>query len=433
MQRSLAARIDAERALRFAHPSGLIELKISEDALQNFQLRIDRLIAVMPSGLVVAHPQNTDIPVLDFRKHFETNPGGLQIDLAVPLSRPHAADVVDDLEDATPWRTARRYRVQMQKLLDENSGGEETTEVVRRVNAHLRIAGEPIEDLEVLPLVRLVLGVDEAGGGIPRHQEGWMPVCLVLSGSSSLERLVRDLSQQIEASRSDLAAKMSTAAYEVDNLQGGQIEQFFRLRTLSRFAVRLGSMCQGAQAASPLSAYTEMVECLAELRALSPGRDEGPIPAYNHQAIGSVFNELDKRIRKLLPGAVAQRFVKYDFTQAEGQFQAEIAPDAFGRAVGWYLGVSANMDANVLNQTVENIDNFRLLPPTMARRLVRGVPLEYDRVGSPSLPSRPGLYFYKLDTSDLKWTAIKDAAAAVVNFAEADEVDWKMSLYATLP
>lgn len=432
LQRGLLARLDAERSMGFAHPYGLVECDISEDALANFQVRIDRLSAVMPSGLVVRHPDDAEIPVLDFKEAFEESGGHLDIRLGVPVSRSCGANVVDDLDDAAPHKHMRRYRVALRELVDENSGDESSTEVVRRVNARLVIQGEPTEDMETIPLARLVLGVGD-GSGVPKQDPRFIPPCIVLAGSDRLTRLVRDLSQQIEASRADLAAQMAAAGMEIDNLQGRQIEQFFRLRTLSRFAVRLGAVAQYAKAAPPFEAYREMIECLAELRSLSPGRDEGAPALYNHDDLGGVFLDLDKRIRGLLPGQVAERYIKYDFRQEQDQYLVELPAEAFARGVVWYLGVQTNQDAREVNEIVENKDNFRLLPPSLARRLIWGVPLEYDRVGSPHLPGRAGLHFYKLDVTDRKWEAIKSASAAVANFAEAGDSDWRLAIYATVP
>jgi len=431
-QRGLLARLDAERSMRFAHPYGVVECLISEDALDNFQLRIDRLTAVLPGGLIVRHPDDAEIPVLDFKKAFEEAGGKLEIRLGVPVSRSHGANVVDDLHENAPHKQMRRYRVDLRDLIDENTGENGSKEVVRRVNARLVIEGEPTEDMETIPLTQLVLGVGE-GGGLPKQDPRFIPSSLVLAGSWRLHRLVRDLAQQIEASRADLAAQMSAAGMEIDNLQGRQIEQFFRLRTLSRFAVRLSALAQYAKAAAPFEAYREMVECLAELRALSPGRDEDQIPAYEHDDLGPLFLDLDQRIRGLLPGSVAERFIKYDFKKDQDQYQVELPAEAFARGVVWYLGVQTNQDAREVNEVVENKDNFRLLPPSLARRLIWGVPLEYDRVGSPHLPGRAGLHFYKLDVTDRKWEAIKSASAAVANFAEAGDSDWRLAIYATVP
>jgi type VI secretion system protein ImpJ len=432
LQRGLLARLDAERAMRFAHPYGVVETLISDDALDNFQVRVDKLVAVMPSGLVVRHPDDAEIPVLDFKKAFEESGGKLEIRLGVPVSRPHGANVVDDLNETAPHRHMRRQRVALRDLVDENTGEGASKEVVRRVNARLVIEGEPTEDMETIPLARLVLGVGE-GGGLPKQDPRFIPPSLVLAGSGRLTRLVRDLAQQIEASRADLAAQMAAAGMEIDNLQGRQIEQFFRLRTLARFAVRLSAIAQYARAAAPFEAYSELVECLAELRALSPGRDEQMVPEYKHDALGALFLDLDQRIRGLLPGQVAERFIKYDFKKEQDQYQVELPAEAFARGVVWYLGVQTNQDAREVNEVVENKDNFRILPPSLARRLIWGVPLEYDRVGSPHLPGRAGLHFYKLDVTDRKWEAIKSASAAVANFAEAGDSDWRLAIYATVP
>ena len=51
MQRNLTESTATERKLAYAYPYGVVESKLSSDALENMLLQFDSLRAVMPSGL----------------------------------------------------------------------------------------------------------------------------------------------------------------------------------------------------------------------------------------------------------------------------------------------------------------------------------------------------------------------------------------------
>jgi predicted component of type VI protein secretion system len=59
MQRELLDASWRERRMTWMFPYGVIELKLSTDALENMLVRIDRLRAVMPSGIEIDIPGRT--------------------------------------------------------------------------------------------------------------------------------------------------------------------------------------------------------------------------------------------------------------------------------------------------------------------------------------------------------------------------------------
>ena len=76
MQRQLIEQFIGERRIAFPFPYGLIDAKISADALENMLVRFDRLRVVMPSGLEVRVPDGADLPPLDIRQAFQGSSGG---------------------------------------------------------------------------------------------------------------------------------------------------------------------------------------------------------------------------------------------------------------------------------------------------------------------------------------------------------------------
>lgn len=74
--------------------------------------------------------------------------------------------------------------------------------LIRRLNARL-LDGDDRTDLETLPIVRIKHGSGH-GVGLPTPDRSFLPACMRLSGSAVLRELVRDLANQVEASRKEL-------------------------------------------------------------------------------------------------------------------------------------------------------------------------------------------------------------------------------------
>ena len=68
---------------------------LSTDALENMLVRLDRLRAVMPSGLEVDVPGNADVPALDIKRVFQASTGSFVIGLGVPLWQVARANTVE--------------------------------------------------------------------------------------------------------------------------------------------------------------------------------------------------------------------------------------------------------------------------------------------------------------------------------------------------
>src|SRR6185295_4706473 len=110
LQRQMQHLVASERRVRSAYPYGVVEARLSPDALENMLVQFDRLRVIMPSGLEVNIPENADLPALDIKQAFAAGSGGFRVSLGVPLWYGSRANAVDqDAPDG--WRTKRLYRI----------------------------------------------------------------------------------------------------------------------------------------------------------------------------------------------------------------------------------------------------------------------------------------------------------------------------------
>lgn len=447
-QRLFVDRAQEERRLSWAYPYGVVEARLSPDAIENMLVRFDRLRVVMPSGIEVDVPGDADLPPLDIKAPFQAGGEAFTVYLGIPLYYPNRANVIEPTAEGAgnggavaarrdDWRVNRLYRVAETELRDENTGQNPQPAQIRRVNARLLLDGDDRTDLEVLPVIRIAHGTGQ-GVGLPRQDPSFLPPCMLLSGSPVLSELVRDLANQVEASRKELVSQTIRGGFSVDTMRGAQFEQVLRLRTLNRFSVRLAPLASTA-GVTPFVAYQELRELLAELAALQPDKDNDAfnVPAYDHDNPAIAFTELSRKLRARLRGTVSAKFLQVAFVR-EGRIAAvSLTDEHLKQPNEYFLGIQTKEDPRAVTAVVEDADRFRLLVKSVAvqNQRIWGVKLAEERNPPIELPAHVGLNYYRLlrNESARMWERIVAEKAMAVHWPELVNSDFAMTLYMTVP
>jgi type VI secretion system protein ImpJ len=432
MQRNLLEKVASERRLGWAYPYGLIEAKISSDALENLLIQFDRLRVIMPSGVEVNFPESADVPALNIKTIFEGSSASFNILLGVPLWYATQANAIErgGMED---WRVKRMYRVVETEWADENTGENPQPLLTRKINARLLLPDDDRSDLEVIPLLRIAHAAGE-DVGLPRQDPGFVPACLVLNGSPVLREMVRDLANQVEASRSELVTQITRGGFSIDQIRGLQIEQIMRLRTLNAYAGRLPHMVP-APNLSPFEIYLELRGLLGELTALSPDRDLYEVPPYDHDNPLVCFSDLCTKIRGLLRGTVAPSFIKVDLNREGKLMVAELTEEHLTRPNEYFLGIKTQQDPRMLGRLVEDADKFKLMARTLAHQRIWGIRLAEERHPPLELPAATDLHYFRLMRADSTrmWERIKQEKSVAVRWEGIEASDFELALYMTVP
>lgn len=451
MHRDMLEGAWRERRLAWAFPYGVIDLRLSTDALENMLVRVDRLRAVMPSGVEVDVPGNADIPALDIKRVFQASSGSFLIGLAVPVWQGARANTVDGGGGGLPGaggaarralqeeaKVKRLYRVAEMSRPDENTGDNAQPVMVRRLNARLVVEGEDMTDLEVLPLLRIMHAAEEQT--LPRPDPSFIPPCMVLGGNPTLRNVVRDLANAVDATRKELVNQMTRGGWVTENLRGPQLMMVMRLQTLNRYAATLAPLVSGgvgvAGAMSPFDAYLMMRELQAELAALSPDRDPFEGPKYDHDNPGPVFMDLDRRIRPLLRGDVQKRFLQVPFVKDGAAISCGLTEEHLTQPNAYFVGIKTKTDAAVLAKLIEDQDKFKLMPKSMVKLNIYGVKLVEDRHPPLELPSASNLHYFRVELaqSQKMWERAAGEKALAIRWPELEPLEYEdISLYMTVP
>jgi type VI secretion system protein ImpJ len=432
MQHQLLNRHAEERRLTWEYPYGVIESRLSLDRLENMVVGFDRLHVVMPSGAVIDVPNTTDLPTLDIKHALTASSGSLTILLGIPQ---WSTDRANTIEGDNNWRDRRMFRIRKIDRPDENTGQNLQPVLVRRVNARLLLEDDDQTDMEVLPILRIGYATGE-NVSLPKQDPTFVPPCMVLSGSTSLREMVRDLSNQVEASRAEQRIKLTSAGFDIGNMRGAQFVQMLRLRTLSRYGARLTALWS-APGVTPFDIYIEFRELLAELSALQPDRDLYDVAKYDHDNPAIAFQELNRKIRPLLKTEREDTWVKVDFRKEGRVLVAELTDDHLTKPNQYFLGIRTSQDPRQLARLVEDKDQFKLMPLSLADKKIWGVRLVEDRNAPLVLPAQTGLCYFRLarEDSDRIWDRVKAEKKVSLNWPNLESADFRdaVSLYMTFP
>lgn len=454
MQRDLAEVASRERRLNWAFPHGVVDCRVSTDALENMLVRVDRLRVVMPSGVEVDVPGNTDLPALDIKRVFEASSGNFVVSLAVPLWQSGRANTVDPSAQGGAGggaggaarravqeesRVKRLFRIAETTRPDENTGENAQPVLLRRLNARLVVEGEDTTDMEVIPLIAVAHAADEQT--LPRQDPSFVPPCMVVSGSATLRNLLRDLASALEATRKEIVNQMTRAGFVPENLKGPEMLMLLRLRTLSKWSARMGTLFSGGSggpgAVPVFEAYMELRELLADLAALSPERDPFDAPRYDHDNQGVVFMDMDRKIRGLLKGDLKGKFLSQAFVPDAGALTCPLTEEFLTQPNGYWIAIRTKMDPTVLGRLVTDGDRFKLMPKSLVKQAyVYGIPLDEDRHPPLGLPSANNLHYFRVNVGkgQTMWTRAGSEKSLAVRWPENEAFEYdEVLLYMTLP
>jgi len=431
MQHQVNEKFATERRLAMPYPYGLVDYRLSSDALENMLVQFDRLRVLMPSGLIVDVPENAELPALDIKDAFESTSAPFTIHLGVPLWYASRANTIERGSTADA-RVKRLFRVHDVEWFDENSGENPQPVLVRRINSRLMFEDEDRTDMEVLPLVRISHATDQ-DVGLPRQDPAFIPPCFVLNGSPILRDQVRDLAHQVEATRGELVNQIMRRGFSFDTIRGDQFEQVLRLTILNRFAGNLRQLVQ-APLITPFEMYLELRALLSHLAALYPEDDQYAVADYDHDNPGVCFLELMAKIRRLLRGKGPIPVLKVPFKLEGNVLVANLTEEHLTKPNEYFLGIKTKQDPAELVKLIENRDEFKLMARTLADRAIWGILLDEERFPPFGLPAERGLHYFRLLRAESRrmWDRIGQEKSMAIRFTGVETADYAVTLYMTM-
>jgi len=260
-----------------------------------------------------------------------------------------------------------------------------------------------VGDYELIPLANL-----ERDGDKIWLSDQFIPPCVSLSGSETLNKLVREMGRQLEAYKRERG--IHTAEFGTRDMV-----YLLALRSLNRYVPLLTHLTE-TKRIHPWSLYAVLRQLVGELSSFSSevsvtGEVEDGtrlLPDYNHRNLWECFSGAKTLVTRLLdeitagPEYVIQ--LMYDGTY----FAADLPPKIFEGRNRFYLVLETEIDPKNILQTMGNIAKLgsRQALPILIARSLSGIKLKHLETPPQELPRRAHSIYFQIDHHSDQWEQV---------------------------
>ncbi len=300
---------------------------------------------------------------------------------------------------------------------------------VRRLSFALKIFWETetgeLGDYQLIPLAQL-----EKFGAEIRLSGDFIPPCIALSASTSLQKLGEEIRDQVTARAYQLEEHKSRRGVQTAEFGSRDMVYFLALRSINRY-VPLLFHCTAAERTHPwhlygilrqlageLTTFSEQVSVLGEL----PNGDV-KIPDYNHRDLWNCFSSAQDMITHLLDEITAGPEYVIRLVSDGAYFAAELKPSIFEGRNRYYLAVRTDADPKSVLQSLEDLAKLssRDLMHMLVTQALPGITLEYLQVPPQELPRRAHTAYFRIDHHGEQWASVAKTRAIALYWHSAPE------------
>jgi len=321
--------------------------------------------------------------------------------------------VLPNLENIAQVPTRFVTTADPEGVKDLHAGGPDGR--VKRLYYALKIFWEnevpQLGDYVLLPLAQL-----ERVGGEIRLSENFIPPCLTTSGSESLQKLTKEIRDQMAGRSHQLEEYKSQRGIQTAEFGTRDMVYLLALRSLNRYVPLLFHMLESGrihpwfvygilrQMVGELSSFSGRVNVLGEIK--TGGR---PLPPYDHRHLRDCFSAAQALISQLLDEITAgpEYIIRLIFDGT--YFAAELAPAIFEGRNRFYLVLKTEEDPKLVLQslmTAAKLSSRESLPILIARALP-GIGLEHLANPPQELPRRASCIYLQIDHHNDQWASVR--------------------------
>jgi len=397
---------------------GLRAIKISREALANYQIEVQTCHARMKDGTVVALDAGQGPGRVDLKPAFE-KAGEVTVFLAIPNLALGRANIAAGEEPGE-----HRYLATELSLPDESVGGNDQPVGLRDFRVRLALSTEELSGHELLPVARIKrAGEAEA---TPQLDDDYIPPLLAIDAwpplSLDIVRAIYDIiGEKIEV----LAQRVVERGVTLSSQEPGDLDDLFMLTTLNAASGSLRCLAF-ASGIHPLLAYTELCRLVGQLSIFGEQRRPPEIPLYDHDDLARIFKWIKLTLEQLIGGRKKLEYEQRFFQGTARGMQVAIDPKWLHSGWDWYVGVLAE---NISEQQCRDL----LRPGSLDWKMgssqqvdlifQHGIPgvRQKELLQPPrALPSRQGWVYYEVekDPDNAAWKDVLATQTLALRFKE---------------
>ncbi len=307
---------------------------------------------------------------------------------------------------------------------------------VRSIRYAIRVFWETekdrLGDYEIIPVAQLERrGEDIVLSGT------FIPPSLTLSSSKQLEKVIREIRDQIAAKGFQLEGYKRDRGIQTTDFGSRDMVYLLALMTLNRYLPLLYLMTETSQE-HPLTAFGLLKQIIGELSGFSEkynwagdSTDE-VFPKYQHAGLGACFLKAQSVITSLLDEITAGPEYVYGLIYDGTYYSADLPASIFEGKNRFYLVIQSSADAKTMANSIQagaKISSRESLPILIVRALP-GVTLKKLDRPPQELPRRSGAIYYQLDHNTDQWANVFKGKNIAL-FWDSAPADLKVELMVT--
>jgi len=364
---------------------GIGGVEIQETELDTFSFRLlkgeflfpDNTHVVYP-GNAVAEPRTFDDAWVEGGKPFTVFAGVKKLSEVS-----ENVTVLEKMEDFQDVSTRFVAAANPEDVPDLYQGG--TTAQVKSLFYLIKIFWETetaqLGDYSLIPIAQ----IERSGDGV-RLSEQFAPPCLMMSGSGLLQKLVKEVYDQVSSRGHQLESYKRDRGIHSAEFGARDMVYLLALRTIGRYVPVLSHLTESGQM-HPWNVYAVLRQLVGELSSFS-GQvnmigelEDGTslLADYDHQNLWGCFSSAQAVITRLLDEITAgPEYViplDYDGTYYTG----ELSPDVFDGRNRFYMIFATDEDPQTVLQALESFAKLgsRESLPLLIARSLPGIKLEH--------------------------------------------------------
>ena len=403
---------------------GLESLEIDERALSVGQLRVTRIIGVLPEGTPVAVGPHLDdvIPPRPIAPS-ALPPSITTLDVYVGLANEAETAANVELEER-PGSPARYIREQV-AVPDFNTGASEHPLMWGRRNLRIVLGDEARDAFVGIRVAQLTRST--TGEIILRHD--FVAPVLKTEASSYLTNGFRRLLDVLTSKQRSLAENRRQRTKAAVEFQASDTAKFWLLHTINSHIPSFAHIvAQGTT--HPEDAYLVLASLIGQLCTFAVDGDPTTIPAFNFLDLGDSFGPMFQRAQYLLDVVVAEKFVEIPLTKREdGMYLGQFEDRTVLQYEFFIIATGAGVQEEQLRDRIPKLAKIASWSQITSIRnsAVNGAKLELEYRPPGALPLKQGGVYFRLKKTTDFWNDIAGTGSiAIYQPLEPEAVDLQL-------
>lgn len=410
------------------HEYGVLELRVSGEAIANGNFQIATCRAVMPDGLFVNVPDAESVPVArPIGNHFKVEADRLGVHLAIPAKKMGEANFQSS---GAASNGNIRYLQEGAQVKDETTGTNE--QPVSYAKSNLRVIFD--DELRDGFVSFKIAELQRTPTGQLKISEEYIPPILKISASDWLAAMLRSLVEILITKGASLAEQRRQSNASLADFTTSEVAVFWLLHTINN-SIPIMSHFFRSPVLHPERLYEEMVRLIGQLMTFSLEMNPKDIVKYDHDDLYFTFSNLNAQLKQLLETVIPSRCVAIPLEKTrETLYVGRIDDERLIKEAGFYLAVRAQMPESKLIEGVPRVVKIasRDVIDSVIGSALPGVVLTLASPPPAPIPTRVGFKYFQLDNIGPYWNGIAGSKVISV-YVPSDIPDEKLELYAVKP